>query len=106
MSTPTIDIYNSHSDLFIVLQTTETTALRSHIRELMVVGEELKQRLTSDCEDGVVALPPSELYLFRHDGAPLVASVRWGSLTKIGKQIRVVASGLRLRWGRPIATAS
>jgi hypothetical protein len=106
MSTPTIDIYNSQSDLFVVLQTTEKTALRHQIREVLVVGDSLHQRLTADCEDGIVALPPCDLYLLQHDGPPLVASIRWGSLTKMGQQVRIVASGIRLRWSHSMATAS
>jgi len=86
-----MEIYDSTKDVRVVLRTPTHTLIDTHVVMLEIADEAGHFAIDGGQASMLRSLLPGELRLVKRDGSEVRVVVSWGSLTKLGNQIRIVA---------------
>jgi F0F1-type ATP synthase epsilon subunit len=97
-------IYDSTKDIHVIVQTPHAVLLDCVASELDV-EDQLGRFTVRHGEPALAALVPSEIVIRRRDGGELRIDATWGSLTAVGKQVRIVIRSGEVREIEPMRIA-
>jgi hypothetical protein len=101
----TMEIFDSMKDVRVVIRTPWAHVLDTRAIELEVADTHGAHMLRADREPQLLALVPGEIVLRRRDGTEIHVTVSWGSLTAMGRQIRIVVERAKVRYVEPLRIA-